>query len=79
MEVTVVPYIGTWIETLYSDEQREKLKVVPYIGTWIETTHKERGDTGHDVVPYIGTWIETLKNCTNWKMQICRTLYRYVD
>ncbi len=35
---SVVPYIGTWIET----EQRElpymTEGVVPYIGTWIETS-----------------------------------------
>ena len=33
----VVPYIGTWIETLEDAENLEKEKVVPYIGTWIET------------------------------------------
>ena len=33
----VVPYIGTWIETLEVAELTGKRHVVPYIGTWIET------------------------------------------
>ena len=31
----VVPYIGTWIETIAVSHNRAC--VVPYIGTWIET------------------------------------------
>ena len=37
LKVTVVPYIGTWIETLFGDSERGEEFVVPYIGTWIET------------------------------------------
>ena len=33
----VVPYIGTWIETLKEDMSKMSFEVVPYIGTWIET------------------------------------------
>ena len=33
----VVPYIGTWIETLLFEQQWRAFGVVPYIGTWIET------------------------------------------
>ena len=33
----VVPYIGTWIETLKYSRDFIQLPVVPYIGTWIET------------------------------------------
>ena len=33
----VVPYIGTWIETVFCDEESIVMGVVPYIGTWIET------------------------------------------
>ena len=36
--MTVVPYIGTWIETLQTYKDKEEKEVVPYIGTWIETT-----------------------------------------
>ena len=36
--VTVVPYIGTWIETYKSENFEKEDEVVPYIGTWIETT-----------------------------------------
>ena len=34
----VVPYIGTWIETVFSINSIGQLTVVPYIGTWIETS-----------------------------------------
>ena len=33
----VVPYIGTWIETIGGWYVRISGLVVPYIGTWIET------------------------------------------
>ena len=33
----VVPYIGTWIETLTPLDLLYANWVVPYIGTWIET------------------------------------------
>ena len=33
----VVPYIGTWIETIVNMSVALILSVVPYIGTWIET------------------------------------------
>ena len=33
----VVPYIGTWIETIVYEGGEVGRKVVPYIGTWIET------------------------------------------
>ena len=37
---TVVPYIGTWIETCLHDSASSQGIVVPYIGTWIETGHE---------------------------------------
>ena len=33
----VVPYIGTWIETIAVGVPMIGPAVVPYIGTWIET------------------------------------------
>ena len=33
----VVPYIGTWIETIGAGRRQKRAIVVPYIGTWIET------------------------------------------
>ena len=36
-DIKVVPYIGTWIETLTSIKVDKPNNVVPYIGTWIET------------------------------------------
>ena len=33
----VVPYIGTWIETMNTEKVKPWDRVVPYIGTWIET------------------------------------------
>ena len=35
--LSVVPYIGTWIETKEGLPKISSLRVVPYIGTWIET------------------------------------------
>ena len=55
----VVPYIGTWIETLNNLSLKYGNNVVPYIGTWIETPLLTRARTLSPVVPYIGTWIET--------------------
>ena len=74
----VVPYIGTWIETLNLMKPTEASQVVPYIGTWIETPRLRLATLMDKVVPYIGTWIETkLRNMI--KLRKGRTLYRYVD
>ena len=35
--IGVVPYIGTWIETIKIRNIPFPRLVVPYIGTWIET------------------------------------------
>ena len=40
--VTVVPYIGTWIETAIHYLSLYLYLVVPYIGTWIETLDEFR-------------------------------------
>ena len=37
MDSSVVPYIGTWIETPEAHLSIVVSNVVPYIGTWIET------------------------------------------
>ena len=60
----VVPYIGTWIETIEDKFKDEEKVVVPYIGTWIETTIQDFIDIWQKVVPYIGTWIETVIGLT---------------
>ena len=56
----VVPYIGTWIETVTENTLLTLPGVVPYIGTWIETYVGSLGSQAGLVVPYIGTWIETI-------------------
>ena len=38
----VVPYVGTWIEMTYRDEDLTQNSVVPYVGTWIEISAQER-------------------------------------
>ncbi len=58
-QALVVPYIGTWIETIYKCNTLMLHTVVPYIGTWIETYPLMKSRKGCRVVPYIGTWIET--------------------
>ena len=32
----VVPYVGTWIEIVYTGKSEVDIIVVPYVGTWIE-------------------------------------------
>ena len=75
----VVPYIGTWIETLEMSGVSLSDRVVPYIGTWIETGCIFGFRRVKFVVPYIGTWIETKCNIRLISILISRTLYRYVD
>ena len=58
----VVPYIGTWIETVSMIARVAKALVVPYIGTWIETIGANKRQKRAIVVPYIGTWIETISS-----------------
>ena len=58
--IDVVPYIGTWIETIGKTVTLHGASVVPYIGTWIETTLFRKSRKATSVVPYIGTWIETV-------------------
>ena len=58
--ILVVPYIGTWIETIGKTVTLHVASVVPYIGTWIETTLFRKSRKATSVVPYIGTWIETV-------------------
>ena len=74
----VVPYIGTWIETILNKKTERVLMVVPYIGTWIETPKKWSIGLSDIVVPYIGTWIETV-SWWHCEKSLGRTLYRYVD
>ena len=57
--ISVVPYIGTWIETTLVISISLQWIVVPYIGTWIETAAERLTLASVSVVPYIGTWIET--------------------
>ena len=58
-KMSVVPYIGTWIETVTENTNETTGRVVPYIGTWIETCIMCKSINSSYVVPYIGTWIET--------------------
>ena len=58
-KIGVVPYAGTWIETVLGDYDKEGGAVVPYAGTWIETRILRRTGLTGQVVPYAGTWIET--------------------
>ena len=76
---SVVPYIGTWIETSSKPLIVHKPPVVPYIGTWIETVSNPHLLALFQVVPYIGTWIETRLCRLSRERGKSRTLYRYVD
>ena len=58
---SVVPLVGTWIETLdLMVLFQGVLRVVPLVGTWIETSIRFLSLEPLFVVPLVGTWIETL-------------------
>ena len=59
VSLAVVPYAGTWIETMKVTFYRFNKCVVPYAGTWIETSVTGMLTAPSPVVPYAGTWIET--------------------
>ena len=56
--MTVVPYVGTWIEIDLMCRYFVKPRVVPYVGTWIEIWINAFCFARSMVVPYVGTWIE---------------------
>ena len=66
---TVVPYVGTWIEMIGSDDGSLQLTVVPYVGTWIEICLALIFSYSLKVVPYVGTWIEIAHGRT---CEVCR-------
>ena len=76
---SVVPYIGTWIETVSMIARVAKALVVPYIGTWIETIWMFAKAEYPDC--------RTLYRYVDWNYKtsvdppelLRRTLYRYVD
>ena len=55
----VAPYVGAWIETVYSTVQRSIHSVAPYVGAWIETFFFFFCIFCIFVAPYVGAWIET--------------------
>ena len=57
---TVVPLVGTWIETTQALSITTPSRVVPLVGTWIETAGQIRTCCPTAVVPLVGTWIETI-------------------
>ena len=76
----VVPYIGTWIETLvrpiitYGIASRTLYRYVDWNPVISMKWTRRKG-----VVPYIGTWIETRNVRHFLRSTRSRTLYRYVD
>ena len=38
--VIVAPYVGAWIETLWTVEVMLQNPVAPYVGAWIETRQR---------------------------------------
>ena len=55
----VVPYRGTWVETVKAVDNINEVGVVPYRGTWVETGIITDNFILDSVVPYRGTWVET--------------------
>ena len=78
-KIGVVPYAGTWIETVSLKTFCDKIIVVPYAGTWIETVNDLGAKAKAAVVPYAGTWIETAARKSELSHQSCRSLRGNVD
>ena len=57
--MSVAPYVGAWIETLWTVEIMMQNPVAPYVGAWIETSTKGKVSIKGNVAPYVGAWIET--------------------
>ena len=71
--MSVVPYVGTWIEI--QDVNWMMIisgSVVPYVGTWIEMQIGEDGKPTQIVVPYVGTWIE-MQRMKRWFLFVSRS------
>ena len=59
--LSVAPYVGAWIETRRSSEDRLSVIVAPYVGAWIETrqdAHLQQGTLSHPM------WVRGLKLVT---------------
>ena len=56
----VTPYVGVWIETIYTKEVCVNGSVTPYVGVWIETVQAYKDKWDENVTPYVGVWIETV-------------------
>ena len=57
MLLLVTPCVGVWIETLYTERQKELQNVTPCVGVWIET----------DISAYSGRimFSHTLRGCVD--------------
>ena len=56
--VIVAPYVGAWIETLWTVEVMLQNPVAPYVGAWIETNFTAAEGS---VVKSHPTWVRGLK------------------
>ena len=77
--ILVAPYVGAWIETLYTLENIMASNVAPYVGAWIETLVCVASAAERCVAPYVGAWIETFCNERECVDYFSRTLCGCVD
>ena len=55
----VTPFVGVWIETMWSWQTWWKKQVTPFVGVWIETASLKSVRWKTTVTPFVGVWIET--------------------
>ena len=55
----VAPFVGAWIETVYSVYLFFLPFVAPFVGAWIETFTDTLPPFVDVVAPFVGAWIET--------------------
>ena len=58
--ISVVPYIGTWIETIGANKRQKRAMSYLIQVRGLKLRPKDLITIYFCVVPYIGTWIETL-------------------
>ena len=60
VNIAVTPFVGVWIEIIFSICNRCNQFVTPFVGVWIEIIHQSLLITGQTVTPFVGVWIEML-------------------
>ena len=78
-EVTVVPYVGTWIEIAVIQTCKNYGVVVPYVGTWIEIPVSRESVASKARRSLRGNVDRNIATMTSRRFKRCRSLRGNVD